>query len=220
MIHPTGDSPSFSHRAISRQAWLTARARNAVHRPVFIGAVGIGTFVAVLVSLVITPFQARRSAGSASTTHAPRPDTAIYANAVARARVRFAAAESALAESRLAAASGRAAQPSVAPIMEIRRDSLSSAAGSLDALLTRIETAPVAASYRALAQSPPLASIPRVKLLLDSLDELEREREAFGLPGGGAAEAATLAARVAEVGQTIQSIGREKRDSLRQVAAA
>lgn len=220
MIHPSGESPSFSHRAISRQAWLTARARNAVHRPVFIGAVGIGTFVAVLVSLVITPFQARRSAGSAPTTHASRPDTAIYANAVVRAHLRLVAAESALAESRAAATSGRASPPSTVPIMGIRRDSLSSAAGSLDALLTRIETAPVAASYRALAQSPPLASIPRVRLLLDSLDELEREREAFGLPGGGAAEAATLTARVTEVGQTIQAIGREKRDSLRQVAAA
>lgn len=218
MIHPTGESPSFSHRAISRQAWLTARARNAVHRPVFIGAVGIGTFIAVLVSLVITPFQARRSASVTSTARAPRPDTMIYANAVARAHVRLAAAESALAQSRAAAASGRAAPPSPAPLIGIRRDSLSSAAGSLDALLTRIETAPVAASYRALAQSPPLASTPRVRLLLDSLDELEREREAFGLPGGGAAEAATLAARVTEVGQTIQAIGRAKRDSLRQLA--
>jgi Mrp family chromosome partitioning ATPase len=216
MIRQTGESPSFSHRAISRQAWLTARARNAVHRPVFIGAVGIGTFIAVLVSLVITPLQARRSGSPASATRGPRPDTSIYANAVARARVRLAAAESALVQSRAAATSGRAAPAVTAPLIGSRRDSLSSAAGSLDALLTRIETAPVAASYRALAQAPPLASMPRVKLLLDSLDELEREREAFGLPGGGDAEAATLAARVSEVGQTIQAIGRAKRDSLRQ----
>ena len=46
MAHLTGEFP----RVIPRAVWLTARARNAVHRPMFIGAVGIGTFVAVLVA--------------------------------------------------------------------------------------------------------------------------------------------------------------------------
>lgn len=221
MVPMMGESSAFSHRGASRQAWLRARARNAVHRPVFIGAVGIGAFIAVLVSLVVTPLQARRSGSVPTAARSPRPDTTVFASAAARARGRLAAAESALAGARSAAAAMRATRPSAPPAATTsQRDSLSSSAGNLDALLTRIETAPIAASYRALAQSPPLAAMPRLKMLLDSLDELEREREAYGLPGGGQAEAATLAARVSEVGQTIESMGRAKRDSLRQLATA
>jgi Mrp family chromosome partitioning ATPase len=218
MTQPTGESAVTPHRGTSRQAWLTARARNAVHRPVFIGAVGIGTFVSVLVTLVIVPLQARRAA-AVSASRAARPDTSVFATAAVRARARLAAAESSLAQARSAASTSRAVPSMTTPTLMVKRDSLSSAAGNIDALLTRIETAPVAASYRALAQAPPLATVPRVRVLLDSLNELEREREAFGLPGGRDAEAATLAARVSEVGQTLQAIGRLERDSLRQLAA-
>lgn len=208
-------------RGVSRQAWLTARARNAVHRPIFIGAVAIGTFIAVLVALVVVPLQSRRAGALPAAPRTVRPDTGVYVAASQRARDRLESAESSLARARSAAATAAPPLPQVVPpALLARRDSLSSAAGNLDALLTRIETAPVAASYRALAQAPPLASLPRVKLLVDSLNELEREREAFGLPSGGDTEAATLAARVSEVGGTIQSIGRALRDSLRQQSAS
>ena len=216
-MQPTSEYQAFPHRGMSRQGWLTARARNAVNRPVFIGAVGIGTFVAVLVSLVITPFQTRRSPTPLA-ERAPRPDTALYVTTAAHARARLASVESALAQARSAAIAQPRGVPAL-PINLVARDSVSAAAGNLDALLTRIETAPVVASYRALAQAPPMASQARVKVLLDSLNELEREREAFGLPGGGDATAAALAARVTGIGQQIQAIGRAKRDSLRQAAA-
>jgi len=223
MTQPTAEFSAFPHRGASRQAWLTARARNAVNRPVFIGAVAIGAFVAVLVSLVITPFQSRRSGASGTaplaTSRTPRPDTALYASAVAHARARLASVESALAQARSASVSQPSGMPALSPTNLVARDSLLAAAGNLDALLTRIETAPVVASYRALAQSPPLANSPRVRVLLDSLTEIEREREAFGLPGGGDAAAAALAARSTAVGQAIQAIGRAKRDSLRQLVA-
>ena len=219
MTHPPSQSSASHHRGTSRNAWLTARARNAVNRPIFIGAVGVGAFVAVLVSLVITPFQARRSASPLSASRAVRPDTALPATAVVQARARLASVESALARARSAAMAPSPGASTVSLTL-VTRDSLSAAAGNLDALLTRIETAPVVASYRALAQSPPLAAAPRVRTLLDSLNELEREREAFGLPGGGDSAAATLAGRVTAVGQAIQAIGRATRDSLRQSAAA
>src|SRR5262245_30034089 len=143
MMQSTTESQAFPHRGMSRQAWLTARARNAVNRPVFIGAVGIGTFVAVLVSLVITPFQARRSTAPLA-DRAPRPDTALFATAATHARARLASVESALAQARSAAI----APPPTAtlnPANLIARDSVSAAAGNLDALLTRIESAPVVA---------------------------------------------------------------------------
>jgi len=88
----TAEFSTSQHRAASRQAWLTARARNAVNRPVFIGAVAIGAFVAVLVSLVITPFQPRRSTAPL-TARTPRPDTALYASAVTHAHARLVSVE-------------------------------------------------------------------------------------------------------------------------------
>jgi hypothetical protein len=219
MMQSTSEFSALAHRGTSRHAWLTSRARNAVNRPVFIGAVGIGTFVAVLVSLVVTPFQPRRSPTQFAEAHAPRPDTALFAAAVLHARARLASVDSALAQARAAASHPTGVSP-LAGATFVTRDSLSAAAGNLDALLTRIETAPVVASYRALAQSPPLAASARVRSLLDSLNEMEREREAFGLPGGGDSAAAALSTRVTAVGQTIQAIGRATRDSLRQSAAA
>ena len=219
MKQSPGQSSVVQHRGVSRHAWLTARARNAVNRPIFIGAVGIGTFVAVLVSLVITPFQSRRTAASLAASHTVRPDTALFATAAAQSRARLASIDSALAQARAAAMAPSPGATVANYVTIVTRDSMSAAAGNLDALLTRIETAPVVASYRALAQSPPLAGQPRVRALLDSLNELEREREAFGLPGGGDAAAATMAARVSAVGQAIQAIGRATRDSLRSSAA-
>jgi hypothetical protein len=218
MMQSTAEFSTSQHRAASRQAWLTARARNAVNRPVFIGAVAIGAFVAVLVSLVVTPFQARRSTAPL-TARTPRPDTGLYASAVTHAHARLVSVESALAQARSAAVTQPRGLPTLNPANIVARDSLSAAAGNLDALLTRIETAPVIAAYRALAQAPQLARQQRVKVLLDSLNEIERERDAFGLPGGGDSAAAALAARATTVGQAIQAIGRTTRDSLRQLTA-
>jgi invasion protein IalB len=43
---------------------MTARARNALRRPVFIGAVSVLTFVASLVALIVVPQQAKRAANA------------------------------------------------------------------------------------------------------------------------------------------------------------
>src|SRR6185436_20859636 len=99
MAQMTGEFP----RLIPRPVWLTARARNAVHRPVFIGSVGAGTFIAALVALILAPQQAKRGAQlppPAST----RPDTMPLTAALSHARMRFVVAESSLAWARTHAA--------------------------------------------------------------------------------------------------------------------
>ena len=83
MPQMTGEFP----RAIPRPVWLTARARNAVHRPVFIGAVGVGTFVAALVALVLAPQQSTRDRDRRQADRTlPEPDTAAFVAALAQAR--------------------------------------------------------------------------------------------------------------------------------------
>lgn len=212
----TGEFP----RAIPRPVWLTARARNTVHRPVFIGAVSFGTFVAALVALVVAPQQSRRAAPVLPRSVGMRPDTMAFVAAFAQARSRLVAADSSLAYARSNAVSqAPPAADTLNPRLRVRRDSLSADVNDLDGLLARVETAPVAASYRALGESHQLASSARARTLLDSLTEVERDREAFGTTGGADPVYVALTSRAAEIGRAIQIVGQARRDSLRQEIA-
>src|ERR1043165_7605527 len=72
MAFLTGEFP----RAIPRATWLASRARNVVHRPVFIGSVGVGTFIAAAVALILAPQQVRHVGQTPPASLAVRPDTA------------------------------------------------------------------------------------------------------------------------------------------------
>src|ERR1043166_200697 len=182
MAFLTGEFP----RTIPRAVWLTARARNAVHRPVFIGAVGIGTFVAALLGLVLAPQQVKHAGDSKPSDIGVRPDTTPFIAGLLQARSRLAHADSSLslARVRVAAVPAHPVVDTLSPLLIKQRDSLSAAVNDLDALLTRVETAPVTASYRALAESPQLASNSRIKSLIDSLTDVDKDRESFGTAGG------------------------------------
>ncbi|MDB4877303.1 MAG: hypothetical protein JWM41_3749 [Gemmatimonadetes bacterium] len=209
----TGEFP----RPIARAVWLTARARNAMHRPVFIGAVGIGTFAAALVALILAPQQAKRVGQVATVTVDVRPDTMPFTAALAQARTRLGAADSSLAFARAhAATTPKPTVDTLTPILTKQRDSLSVAVNDLGALLTRVESAPLAASYRALAESPQMTTNPRVKALLDSLAEVEKDREAFGTTGGADPVYLALTARATEIGRGIESIAQDRREAIRQ----
>jgi Mrp family chromosome partitioning ATPase len=214
MSQMTGEFP----RAISRPAWLTARARNAVNRPLFIGAVGLGAIAAVVVGLVLAPQQVRRVGHmpSAAPPVGARPDTAPFIAALSQARTRLGTAEASLvaARSRAAVAAPPPAD-TISPKIAARRDSLAAAVNDLDALLTRVETAPVSASYRALGESPQLTTSARVKTLLDSLTEVERDRDAFGGTGVADPTYVALTSRATEIGREIQMAAQARRDSLR-----
>src|SRR4051812_35305279 len=181
MAQMTGEFP----RAIPRPVWLTARARNAVHRPVFIGSVGAGAFVAVLVALILAPQQVRRVTQDPVVPAGTAPDTTAFSSALAHARSRLTVANSSLGFARSHAMSApKPAVDTLGPQLIARRDSLTAAVNDLDGFITRVEAAPQSASYRALAESPQMAGAPRVKALLDSLAEVEHERDAFGNTGG------------------------------------
>jgi Mrp family chromosome partitioning ATPase len=205
-------------RAIPRSVWLTARARNAVNRPVFIGAVSASAFVAALVALVLAPQQAHRVAPVSQLV--ARPDTLAFAAALNQARTRMAGAESSLALVRLRPHTAVSQEAdTLGPRLSARRDSLSNILSELDGLMTRAEGAPVAASYRALAESPQLSSNPHAKALLDSLRDVEKDREAFGTSEAADPVYMALSARSGEIGRSIQAVAQERRDALRQQIA-
>ncbi|MEP6491603.1 MAG: hypothetical protein ABJF01_02915 [bacterium] len=213
MPQMTGEFP----RVIARPVWLAARARNALHRPVFIGAVGVGTFVAALVALILAPQQAKRVGQLTSLPLATRPDTMPFAAALRQASTRLVAADSSLVYARTHVATTPAPTvDSLSPVIRARRDTLSGVLNDLDALLTRVETVPLAGSFRALAESPQMSGNARVRALLDSLGDVERDREAYGTSGGADPGYLALTSRVTQIGHAIEAVGRERRDLLRE----
>lgn len=206
---------------LPRATYLAARARNAMHRPIFIGAVSVGTFVTALVALVVVPQQAQRAARAIAPKPGERPDTIALSQAVATANARAASAYSALSAARVKAAMlAQASADTLDPILAARRDSLDRRLSQLDALLARTETAPLAASYRALGESPALSRSASARALLDSLSEIERERDASATSGGADPVFVALTARATEIGRALQAIALARRDTLREEIAA
>lgn len=188
-----------------------------MNRPAFIGAVSVAAFGAALAALVLAPQEVRHIRKLPPPIDVIRPDTAPLVAALAQSRVRLSAADSNLVVARAHAA---AAPPPVvdtlSPKLIKARDSLAAAVNDLDGLLTRVESAPVTASYRALAESPQLATSARIKSLIDSLADVDKDRESFGTAGGADPVYLALNSRATEIGQSIQQLAQQRRDTLRE----
>lgn len=206
---------------------MAARARNALRRPVFIGAVSIATFIASLVALVVVPQQARRAAVQLRPDLAQRPDTEPTLAALTEAVRQVAVADSTLVAARselsqIIATTAAAAtvdtlisgEP-IAGVARTARDSLAAQVAQLGRLLTRAENAPLLGSYRALAEAPVLRDNASVRQLLDSLVEIERERESYNVLGGVDPVFVALTARANELGRAIEAVAVARRADLR-----
>jgi Mrp family chromosome partitioning ATPase len=200
---------------------MNARARNVVHRPLRVGATALVAFVVALLSLVAVPRQAQRAAAVVAPTAAERRDTMSLLASLKRDSAALNTVESSLANAR--ARLLRPVAPAVdtlPPEIVVRRDSLATIASEIGRLLARVEQAPLAASYRALADAAALRNDARVKALVDSLADVERERDAFGAVGGIDPNYVALTARATEIGRAIQEIAEAKRADLRREVAA
>ena len=213
---------STGRRRAASALWINARARNAVRRPLRIAVVGLIVFVVALVTLVALPRQAQRAAAIVAPAPTEWRDTARLIAAVAQERTRFDSVEASLAAIR-----GLLMRPTLAPAIEslppetlARRDSLAAIVTSLARLIARVEQSPLAASYRALADAPALRDERAVKALVDSLGDVERERDAFGAVGGIDPNYVALTARATQIGHAIQEIADVKRAQLQREAQA
>jgi Mrp family chromosome partitioning ATPase len=201
---------------IPRATWMAARARNAMRRPVFIAAISVGAFVTTLVSLIVVPQQAQREARALLPREDERVDTTRYVLAVLEARAQLAAADSSVNEARENAArlAGFGEAVILSPEQRALRDSLAIISRQLTALLERAANAPLTSSYRALADADALRGIQTVRLLLDSLDMVEREREAFSVVGPDPVFV-SLSARANEIGRSMRAIADARQVELR-----
>ena len=201
---------------------MASRARNALRRPIFIGTVSIVIFAAALIAIVVVPQQARRAATALRPLASARPDTEPTVLALRLAQRQVASADSAVAAARTqigqmisAAAAAAAADTTAGGALSLdaqtRRDSLAANVALLNRLLARAENAPLLASYRALAEAPPMQADVRVKQLLDSLVEIERERDSYNAVGGVDPVFVALTARANELGHSIEVLADARR---------
>ena len=200
----------------SAYLWMAARARNALRRVLVFGIVGGVVFIAALIAFVVVPRNASRKALAVASRIEARADSTPAVTARDRYLAEVRTTDSVINVTRLAA------MPVVTPVIDTfppavraQRDSLNAELTTLNRLIDRAENAPLPTSYRALAASPAVASDPRVRALLDSLADIERERNAFGAVGGVDPVYLSLTSRATAIGRSIQGIADAKRGEVR-----
>lgn len=200
----------------SAYLWMAARARNALRRVVVFGIVGGVVFIGALIAFVLVPRNASRKALAVAAKIEARTDSIPTVAARDRYLAELTATDSVLNATRLALMPVPAAViDTFPPAVRAQRDSLSAELATLNRLIDRAENAPLPTSYRALAASPVVAADPRVRVLLDSLVEVERDRNAFGAVGGVDPVYLSLTSRANAIGRQIQGIADAKRGEVR-----
>src|SRR4029079_16873188 len=180
---------------------------------------GVGggvVFICALIAFVLVPRNASRRAQEVAARIETRSDSAPSIAARDRSLGELRSVDSVLDATR------RALMPvpvtvidTFPPAVRAQRDSLSAELATLNRLIDRAENAPLPTSYRALAASPSVAADPRVRVLLDSLADIERERNAFGAVGGVDPVYLSLTSRATAIGRQIQGIADAKRGEVR-----
>jgi Mrp family chromosome partitioning ATPase len=202
-----------------RSAWLAARARNALRRPLRIGGVSVAVFLTALVTLVLIPRQANRAARVLVPRPEDYPDTAALLRRAALSIANVVAADSALTRSRTRALR-LAAADTLPPALATRRDSLALGIAELSRVIQHAELSPLPESYRAIAGARALRGDPRIGVLNDSLGDIVRAREAFGTSGGVDPIFVALTARLNAIGRELVTLAEAKRSTLRDQLAA
>ncbi len=198
--------------AMQRATWMAARARNAARRWILIATVGGGAVIATLLVLVLLPREVDRAIRAQLESIPPSRDTMPVLATLQAIESRRVAAEARASELRGVLAARRAPAPgdsgaTVASRNNAGRDSLST---DLQQRLTRARVAPLVESYRALAGARLLRDDERVRAIVDSIEQVDREREAYAALGGADARYASLTARLAALGQRVIRIAEQE----------
>ena len=200
-----------------RAAWVAGRTRNTLRHPVRLAAICGTVFVGALVLLVLAPRDARRASREIAPLSTRWRDTVPLLRVVESTTRRLAVADSALSARRALAERPAYVRPAdtLSVAARAKRDSLGARSAELTRLLDRVENSPLPQTYRALGESSALRDDARVRALLDSLADVEREREDFGAGGGVDPIFVALTARATAIGRTIQGVAEARRSAVR-----
>ncbi len=196
--------------------WMSARALNAWRRAAIMGIVGGLVFICALIAFVVVPRQASKAAVAVAASLQEKTDSTGTVGIRNRAIASMVVADSMLAVARRTVAPAPiAVVDTFPPALVAQRESLITVVSALNRLIERADNAPLPASYRALGTTPALAGDEQVKVLLDSLADIERERDAFGAVGGVDPVYVALTSRATALGRQIQAIAEGKRSVTR-----
>lgn len=205
--------------ASSNYLWMSARALNASRRVAIMGIVGGLVFVCALIAFVLVPRQVSKASKAAVAVGAglqERTDSTGLVSIRDRALAGIAAADSMLAVARRTTVPMLIATvDTFPPELIAQRESITTVVGTLNRLIERADNAPLPASYRVLGLAPAMIDDQQVKVLLDSLSDIEKERDAFGAVGGVDPVYVALTSRATALGRQIQSIAEAKRSTAR-----
>ena len=194
-----------------RTVWTEARARNAAKRVWLIASVGVFALTTTVLVLVMLPREVNRVLNVRIDALPKLSDTVSLEARVDSARMLQQRADSSLQALRTADADrvAVAAQkdepalgvPGISPATttsEARRD--------LGLRVARARSAPLVDSYRGVGEAELLRSDARARALLDSLNDVDKNREAYAALGGADARYAALTARITSIGQRLVAI--------------
>lgn len=205
-----GSAGSSARQRFTDPAWLTTRARNVLGEPVRLLALSGALAVLTILVLILLPRQAERAASTLRPDERSWTDTLPLHEANLARRVALAAAQrefDAVRDSALRQAMlHRAPRILQSPDDARRRDSLVRVSSELSRSLDRVHGAPLSASYRALAETESMRADPVARALLDTLVQVERQRESYGGEAGADPVYIALTDRANEIGRRLEAI--------------
>lgn len=196
---------------------MAARARNAAKRGGLIAAVGLLAVTTTMLLLVLLPREMNRAVRARIDALPAIVDTIPLQANLTGAMDRLRNAEATLQAlrvayvDRVASATSSANTPSsVAPSSTGVGAELPDNRKELTMRVARARAAPLVDNFRAVGEAELLRGDARARVLLDSLNDTNRDREAYAALGSPDARYAAMTARVATLGQRILQIAEQK----------
>ena len=200
-----------------RTVWMAARARNAAKRVGLISSVGLLAVATTLLLLVLVPREVNRTVRARIDALPPIVDTLPLQANLTGATDRLRNAEATLQYLRQADADrvASAASNTSTPIGAIPAAAngvvdQSDARKELTIRAAHARTAPLVENFRALGEAELLRGDTRARVLLDSLNDVNRDREAYAALGGPDARYAAMTAKLATLGQRLLIIAEQR----------
>ncbi|MEO7998667.1 MAG: hypothetical protein ABI852_14555 [Gemmatimonadaceae bacterium] len=200
-----------------RTAWMAARARNAAKRGGLIAAVGLLAVTTTMLLLVLLPREMNRVVRARIDALPAIVDTVPLQANLTGAMDRLRNAEANLQAQRVAyvdrvasATSSGTAPSSAAPGVGGVTADQSDTRKELSMRVARARAAPLVENFRAVGEADLLRNDARARVLLDSLNDTNRDREAYAALGSPDARYAAMTARVATLGQRILQIAEQR----------
>ena len=214
-----------------RTAWMAARARNAAKRGGLIAAVGLLAVATTLVLLVLLPREMNRAVRARIDALPPVTDTLPLQANLTGATDRLRNAEANLQALRVAYTDRIASATSGATVTSPAGDGTKAgvteqtdarqteARKELGVRIARARAAPMIENFRAVGEAELLRNDVRARALLDSLNEVNRDREAYAALGSPDARYAAMTARISALGGRMLVTADQRLTSANAIAA-